>query len=146
MRTLFNEYADTLLQAIISISIFTIFMTVFLSELMGINVKIIKQEITSPNINGGISNVTIESFSAKDILINVGEEIKYEDRVEAYNSKGEDIKDYIRPLNLEGIDVSKPGENQITYVLNYNGESRAIKAKLIIVQEKEELSSNEEYV
>ncbi len=146
MRTLFNEYADTLLQAIISISIFTIFMTVFLSELMGINVKIIKQEITSPNINGGISNVTIESFSAKDILINVGEEIKYEDRVEAYNSKGEDIKDYIRPLNLEGIDVSKPGENEITYILNYNGESRAIKAKLIIVQEKEELSSNEEYV
>ena len=146
MRTLFNEYADTLLQAIISISIFTIFMTVFLSELMGINVKIIKQEITSPNINGGISNVTIESFSAKDILINVGEEIKYEDRVEAYNSKGEDIKDYIRPLNLEGIDVSKPGENEITYILNYNGESRAIKAKLIIVQEKEEMISNEEYV
>ena len=146
MRTLFNEYADTLLQAIISIGVFTIFMTVFLSELMGINVKIIKQEITSPNINGGISSVTIESFSAKDILINVGEEIKYEDRVEAYNSKGEDIKDYIRPLNLEGIDVSKPGENEITYILNYNGESRAIKAKLIIVQEKEELSSNEEYV
>lgn len=146
MRTLFNEYADTLLQAIISISIFTIFMAVFLSELMGINVKIIKQEITSPNINGGISNVTIESFSAKDILINVGEEIKYEDRVEAYNSKGEDIKDYIRPLNLEGIDINKPGENEITYILNYNGESRAIKAKLIIVQEKEEVSSNEEHV
>ncbi len=121
-------------------------MTVFLSELMGINVKIIKQEIESPNINSGISNVTIKSFTAKDILINVGEEIKYEDRIEAYNSNGEDIKDYIRPLNLEGIDVNKPGENEITYILNYNGESKAIKAKLIIVQEKKEISSNEEHV
>lgn len=146
MRSLFKEYADTLLQAIISIGIFTIFMTVFLSELMVINTKIIKQEISSPNINSGISNVTIKSFSAKDILTNVGQEIKYEDRVEAYNSKDEDIKDYIRPLNLEGIDLSKPGENEITYILNYNGESRAIKAKLIIVQEKEEIVSNEEHV
>lgn len=145
MRALFNEYADTLLTALISISIFTIFMTVFLSGLMDTNVKIIKQEITAPNINSGISNVVIESFSAKDILINVGQEIKYEDRVEAYNSKGEDIKDYIRPLNLEGIDLSKVGEYEITYILNYNGESRAIKAKLIIVEEKEEISS-EEYV
>ena len=146
MRALFNEYADTLLQALISIGIFTLFMTILLGELMGINIGIIKQEIESPYINSEISNVTIKSFSAKDILINVGQEIKYEDRMEAFNSNGEDIKDYIRPLNLKGIDVSKPGENEITYILNYNGESRAIKAKLIIVQEKEEISSNEEYV
>ena len=146
MRTLFNEYADALLQALISIGIFTLFISILLNELMGINIRIIKQEIESPYINSEISNVTIKSFSAKDILINVGQEIKYEDRVEAYNSKDEDIKDYIRPLNLEGIDISKPGENEITYILNYNGDSRAIKAKLIIVQEKEEMISNEEHV
>ena len=146
MRTLFNEYADALLQALISIGIITLFISILLNELIGINAKIIKQEIESPNIDNGISNVTIKSFSAKDILINVGQEIKYEDRVEAYNSKDEDIKDYIRPLNLEGIDISEPKENEITYILNYNGDTRAIKAKLIIVQEKEEISSNEEHV
>ena len=146
MRTLYNEYADALLQALISIGIITLFISILLNELIGINAKIIKQEIESPNIDNGISNVTIKSFSAKDILINVGQEIKYEDRVEAYNSKDEDIKDYIRPLNLEGIDISEPKENEITYILNYNGDTRAIKAKLIIVQEKEEISSNEEHV
>ena len=146
MRALFNEYADALLQALISIGIITLFISILLNELIGINAKIIKQEIESPNIDNGISNVTIKSFSAKDILINVGQEIKYEDRVEAYNSKDEDIKDYIRPLNLEGIDISEPKENEITYILNYNGDTRAIKAKLIIVQEKEEISSNEEHV
>ncbi len=146
MRTLFNEYADALLQALISIGICSIFIGIFLSELMGINIKIIKEEVKPPYINSEISNVTIKSFSAKDILINVGQEVKYEDRVEAFNSNDEDIKDYIRPLNLEGIDLSKPGTNEITYILNYNGESKAIKAKLIIVQEREVISSSEEHV
>lgn len=141
MKSLFNEYGDTLLKAIISISLFSIFVFAFLNELLKTNVDVLNKELNAPYIDSQISPVTIASFSGKDILINVGEEFGYLERVEAYNSNGEDIRDYIEPINLTDGELSEVGEKDIYYVLNYNGETKAIKAKLIVVDESEDVIS-----
>ena len=88
-------------------------------------------------IESEISPVAIASFNGKDLLVQINEKLEYKDRVEAYNSKGEDIKDYITVI---GFDSSEVGEKKITYQLNYNGETKAIKAKLIVVDEREKVS------
>ncbi len=142
MKALFEEYADVMFSSIVSIFILSIFCSLIYNQLIFENIDVISNAIISPsNINSQISNVGISSFEVKDILINVGENINYYDRIAATNSKGEDIKDYIKPVNLEQIDTNTVGEKYINYILNYNGESKAIRAKVIVVQEEKELKS-----
>ena len=52
-------------------------------------------------------------------------------------SPSEDISDYVTVIGFDSSDV---GEKEILYQLNYNGETRAIKVKLRVVNEREEVS------
>lgn len=137
MRTLFDEYAEAIFTAIISIIVFSVFISSLLSDLIGMNMGFVDESLKPVYIESEISPVTIATFNGKDLLVQINEKLEYKDRVEAYNSKGEDIKDYITVI---GFDSSEVGEKEITYQLNYNGETKAIKAKLIVVDEREEIN------
>lgn len=138
MRALFDEYADALYVALISIMLITIFISNMFVDLIGVNLELVESSLKPVNIESNISPVTISSFKARDILVNINGSLEYLDRIEAYNSKGEDIRDYVTVM---GFDSSSVGVRDITYKLNYNGESRAIRAKLRVVNEREEISS-----
>lgn len=138
MRTLFDEYADAIYVALISLVLITVFISNLFVDLIGINLGLVEDSLKPVNIETNINPVTISSFSAKDILVNLNGELDYLNRIEAFNSRGEDIRDYVTVL---GFDSSSVGVKRITYKLNYNGESRAIEAKLRVVNEREEVSS-----
>lgn len=137
MRTIFDEYAEAIFTAFISIIAFSVFISSLLSDLIGMNMDFVDESLKPVYIESEISPVTIASFNGKDLLVQINEKLEYKDRVEAYNSKGEDIKDYITVI---GFDSSEVGEKEITYQLNYNSETKAIKAKLIVVDEREEIN------
>ncbi len=137
MRVLFDEYAEAIFTAFISIIVFSVFISSLLSDLIGMNMDFVDESLKPVYIESEISPVAIASFNGKDLLVQINEKLEYKDRVEAYNSKGENIKDYITVI---GFDSSEVGEQEITYQLNYNGETKAIKAKLIVVDEREEVS------
>ncbi len=137
MRLLFDEYGDTIFQAVVSIIIYSIFISFFLTKLLGMNVSYIKEEVNIPELSGVTSKVKVNEFRVKDGLIKVNEKFNYEDRAYASNSLNEDISSYITLDDYANIDTSKPGEKDVTYILRYNGQTLAKKAKLIIVDEKE---------
>ena len=137
MRVLFDEYAEAIFTAFISIIVFSVFISSLLSDLIGMNMDFVDESLKPVYIESEISPVAIASSNGKDLLVQINEKLEYKDRVEAYNSKGEDIKDYITVI---GFDSSEVDEKKITYQLNYNGETKAIKAKLIVVDEREKAS------
>lgn len=137
MRTIFDEYAEAIFTAFISIIVFSVFISSLLSDLIGMNMDFVDESLKPVYIESEISPVTMASFNGKDLLVQINEKLEYKDRVEAYNSKGEDIKDYITVI---GFDSGEVGEKEITYQLNYNGETKTIKAKLIVVDEREEIN------
>lgn len=138
MKTLFSEYADALFVALVSMLCVTIFISIILTDLIGVNLELVDMSLKPVYIESEINPVTISVFEGKDILVNVGDDLDYSSRIEAFNSKGEDIRDYVTVIGFDSSDV---GEKEILYQLNYNGETRAIKAKLRVVNEREEVSS-----
>ena len=113
MRVLFDEYTEAIFTAFISIIVFSVFISSLLSDLIGMNMDFVDESLKPVYIESEISPVAITSIN------------------------GEDIKDYITVI---GFDSSEVGEKEITYQLNYNGETKAIKAKLIVVDEREKAS------
>ena len=138
MKGLFEEYGEVLLQAFISSIIFSLFISFFLVTLLDTNVNILKEDLKPLQLNFDTNLVSIKDFGAYDAAVEVNEEFNYMDNVWASNTNDEDIKSYISILNYDVLDTSKEGEKDITYVLRYNGESRAIKAKLIVIAKGEE--------
>ena len=139
MKSLYEEYGEVLLQAFISSIIFSLFISFFLTALLNTNVGFIKEEFSPLQLSLDADIVSIKEFGVYDALIKVNEEYDYKDKVWAFNSNDEDIKSYISILNYSDLDTSVEGEKELTYVLRYNGETRAIKGKLVIVDETEEL-------
>lgn len=138
MKAMFDEYADMLFTAIISLIILTIFISLILKDLIGININIVDKNLKPLIIDNDTQPVSIKTFTCKDLLIEKGQELEYLDRIEAFNTNDEDIRDYVTVL---GFDNSQSGEKQITYVLNYNGETKAVKARLIVINDKEEVNN-----
>lgn len=139
MKSLYEEYGEVLLQAFISSIIFSLFISFFLTALLNTNVGFIKEEFSPLQLSLDADIVSIKEFGVYDALIKVNEEYDYKDKVWAFNSNDEDIKSYISILNYSDLDTSVEDEKELTYVLRYNGEVRAVKGKLVIVDEKEEL-------
>ncbi len=106
--------------------------------------SIVKDDLTAPELSSIVSPVNIKQFEVKDVLINVGEEFCLKDNVLALNTNDEDITSYV--TIKEEVDFSKVLDNEVTYILRYNGVSKAIKGRLIIVDEKEVVDSSEEHV
>ena len=115
MKAMFDEYADMLFTAIISLIILTIFISLILKDLIGININIVDKNLKPLIIDNDTQPVSIKTFTCKDLLIEKGQELEYLDRIEAFNTNDEDIRDYVTVL---GFDNSQSGEKQITYVLN----------------------------
>ena len=138
MKGLFEEYGEVFLQAIISSIIFSLFISFFLVSLLDTNVNLLKEDFKPLELNLDTNLVSINDFGAYDAAIEINEEFNYMDNVWASNTNGEDIKSYISILNYNALDISEEGIKDITYVLRYNGETRAIKAKLIVVDKGEE--------
>lgn len=144
MRLLFDEYGDTILTVLVGSIIFSLLISFFLNSLLNINMSIVKDDLTAPELSSIVSPVNIKQFEVKDVLINIGEEFCLKDNVLALNTNDEDITSYV--TIKEDIDFSKVLDNEVTYILRYNGVSKAIKGRLIIVDEKEVVDSSEEHV
>lgn len=141
MKALFEEYGDMLISLITGIIIITTFLFIFFIEVFHININILSEHTmeTIPNIHA--EPIGIKSFKVKDILVKQGEEINYLDRVEATNNRGnfdgidEDISSFVSIYNT--VDTNVIGEHDIEYVLRYNGESKFVKAKVIVAPNEE---------
>ncbi len=144
MRLLFDEYGDTILTVLVGSIIFSLLISFFLNSLLNINMSIVKDDLTAPELSSIVSPVNIKQFEVKDVLINIGEEFCLKDNVLALNTNDEDITSYV--TIKEDVDFSKVLDNEVTYILRYNGVSKAIKGRLIIVDEKEVVDSSEEHV
>ncbi len=144
MRLLFDEYGDTILTVLVGSIIFSLLISFFLNSLLNINMSIVKDDLTAPELSSIVSPVNIKQFEVKDVLINIGEEFCLKDNVLALNTNDEDITSYV--TIKEEVDFSKVLDNEVTYILRYNGVSKAIKGRLIIVDEKEVVDSSEEHV
>lgn len=144
MRLLFDEYGDTILTVLVGSIIFSLLISFFLNSLLNINMSIVKDDLIAPELSSIVSPVNIKQFEVKDVLINIGEEFCLKDNVLALNTNDEDITSYV--TIKEDVDFSKVLDNEVTYILRYNGVSKAIKGRLIIVDEKEVVDSSEEHV
>ena len=143
MKSIFEEYGESIISIICSLVIITMFISVFLLEVLGTNAEAIESRTIESRPLGMEEQIRIRSFNVRDILIRQGEEINYNGRIEAVNDRGdyggidEDISSYVRLY--EDVDTSSPGIKEATYVLRYNGETRFTKAKIIVVNEEGEI-------
>ena len=144
MRLLFDEYGDTILSVLIGAIIFSLLFSFFLTNLLSINMSIVSKDIKAPELSSSIYPLDIKEFKVEDVLLNVGDEFDLKKNVTALNDNNEDISNFV--TIKEDIDFSKVNDNEVTYLLRYNGKTMAIKGRLIIVDEKEVIESNEEYV
>lgn len=131
MRLLFDEYGDTILTVLISAIVFSLLISFFLNSLLSINMSMVKEDIKAPELSSDIVPVDIKEFKVKDVLLKVGEEFDLKNNVVALNSNNEDISNFV--TIKEDVDFSTVSENEVTYILRYNGASKAIKGRLIIV-------------
>ncbi len=144
MRLLFDEYGDTILSVLIGAIIFSLLFSFFLTNLLSINMSIVSKDIKAPELSSSIYPLDIKEFKVEDVLLNVGDEFDLKKNVTALNDNNEDISNFV--TIKEDIDFSKVNDNEVTYLLRYNGKTMAIKGRLIIVDEKEVIESNEEHV
>lgn len=144
MRLLFDEYGDSILTALIGAIILSLLFSFFLTNLLSINMSIVSKDIKAPELSSSIYPLDIKEFKVEDVLINVGEEFDLKKNVTALNDNNEDISSFV--TIKEDVDFSKVNDNEVTYLLRYNGKTRAIKGRLIIVDEKEMMESDEEHV
>ena len=137
MKSLFEEYGESIISIICSLIIITLFVSVFLLEVLGSNAGIIGSSTIEAKPAADEEHIRIRSFNVRDILISQGEEINYNGRIEAHNDRGdyggvdEDISGYVSLYNE--VDTSSAGEKEAVYVLRYNGETRFAKARVIVV-------------
>ena len=144
MRLLFDEYGESILTALIGAIILSLLFSFFLTDLLSINMSIVSKDIKAPELSSSIYPLDIKEFNVEDVLINVGEEFDLKKNVTALNDNNEDISSFV--TIKEDVDFSKVNDNEVTYLLRYNGKTRAIKGRLIIVDEKEMMESDEEHV
>lgn len=144
MRLLFDEYGESILTALIGAIILSLLFSFFLTNLLSINMSIVSKDIKAPELSSSIYPLDIKEFNVEDVLINVGEEFDLKKNVTALNDNNEDISSFV--TIKEDVDFSKANDNEVTYLLRYNGKTRAIKGRLIIVDEKEMMESDEEHV
>ncbi len=144
MRLLFDEYGESILTALIGAIILSLLFSFFLTNLLSINMSIVSKDIKAPELSSSIYPLDIKEFNVEDVLINVGEEFDLKKNVTALNDNNEDISSFV--TIKEDVDFSKVNDNEVTYLLRYNGKTRAIKGRLIIVDEKEMMESDEEHV
>ncbi len=144
MRLLFDEYGDTILTVLISAIVFSLLISFFLNSLLSINMSMVKENIKAPELSSNVVPVDVKEFKVNDVLFNVGDDFNLKDNVTALNSNDEDISGFV--TIKEDVDFSTVSENEVTYILRYNGASKAIKGRLIIVDEKEVVDSSEEHV
>lgn len=144
MRLLFDEYGESILTALIGAIILSLLFSFFLTNLLSINMSIVSKDIKAPELSSSIYPLDIKEFNVEDVLINVGEEFDLKKNVTALNDNNEDISSFV--TIKEDVDFSKVNDNEVTYLLRYNGKTRAVKGRLIIVDEKEMMESDEEHV
>ena len=144
MRLLFDEYGESILTALIGAIILSLLFSFFLTNLLSINMSIVSKDIKAPELSSSIYPLDIKEFNVENVLINVGEEFDLKKNVTALNDNNEDISSFV--TIKEDVDFSKVNDNEVTYLLRYNGKTRAIKGRLIIVDEKEMMESDEEHV
>ena len=144
MRLLFDEYGESILTALIGAIILSLLFSFFLTDLLRINLCFVSKDIKAPELSSSIYPLDIKEFNVEDVLINVGEEFDLKKNVTALNDNNEDISSFV--TIKEDVDFSKVNDNEVTYLLRYNGKTRAIKGRLIIVDEKEMMESDEEHV
>lgn len=144
MRLLFDEYGESILTALIGAIILSLLFSFFLTNLLSINMSIVSKDIKAPELSSSIYPLDIKEFNVEDVLINVGEEFDLKKNVTALNDNNEDISSFV--TIKEDVDFSKVNDNEVTYLLRYNGKTRTIKGRLIIVDEKEMMESDEEHV
>lgn len=144
MRLLFEEYADALYEVLVCVIVVVFIILGTTKEILNINANYLENQTEGIVLNNEYIGVGIKEFSVKDQLIFVKKKFNATKEVSAKNTRGEDIRAYVSVL--ENVDTSKAGEYELTYVLRYNGQFQAIKAKLIIVDEKKEVISNQDNV
>ena len=141
MRLLFDEYGRLVLAIVCSTILLVFFLSVFVDETMTKSIKAMEYNINDVPEAGDGEIVSIEHFLVKDGIVKQGETFDYRDRVEATNSKGEDISSFVR-IDKE-VDTSNPGEKEVTYYLRYNGDTMPGRAKVFVEEIKEEAIDEE---
>lgn len=140
MRGLFSEYGDTTLSIVVGVVTLSLFIGILFSEIIPVSVEAIETNVNDKIVEND-KIVSIKEFIVKDGTCHQGEGYDYQNKIIAINSRDENIKNFVS-LN-EPIDTSEVGEQEVTYVLRYNGEKRVGKAKVFIEAIMEE--ENEKY-
>ena len=132
MRLLFEEYGDVIFSSVCVLVVLGIFLSSFLNQTL---------TVSANSINRGAEEVKLyeanpvlideASFVVKDVVVNQGDDFNFYDYIKAYNTKGEDIRDYVSLYNT--IDTFSLGEKQAAYILRYNGQTMLGKAKVFVV-------------
>lgn len=141
MKLLFDEYSSAIFEALVCIFVYVFFVYIFLNGVLNTNVEYIGKVISPIDIYTDNELTHINEFKVRDILIDVNEKINYRDYISASNTRNEDISSYVSILNMP--DISKEGEYELSYLLRYNGETKAIKAKLIIIDKDKEIKDED---
>lgn len=137
MRLLLRQYFRYVVVFAAAVSGLLIVLNTFFSDEMAHAVKIDKeQEDTVINENYYLQGYTFETNTdyeeSKDgkLTFCIGQKINYSKYVVAYLEDGTDILSYVTVDSLE--EVTKPGNYEITYYLNYEGqrESKTIDVTL----------------
>lgn len=139
MRMLFEEYSSTLLQAFICVGILSFFIGTFIGNLLNSNNQIIQNELSSVDLHDDYLVTSVAQFEVKDSLIQLNDKFDYKKYVSAINSLGDDISSYV--TLLKEPNTGEIGDQKLTYLLRYNGQTYAIDSKLVIVNEKQEVRS-----
>lgn len=135
MKLLFEEFGNTALAIVVSIVTLGIFLSVLLVDVLPISVKEVEINVNEKAIDNN-EIVKIKNFIVKDGVAELGNDFDYRDRVEAINSRDEDISNFISLS--QPLDTSTIGEKDVTYVLRYNGEKRLGKAKVFVQEANNE--------
>lgn len=130
MKLLFDEYFDILYEALISLFIILSVVFILSKNVAFINTKYLSKVINPITITDRENIETIEEFSVSDAVIKINEDFEYQKYIKAINKNGEDISSYVTLLNSP--DTSKEAVEDLIYLLRYNGQTIAIKSKLII--------------
>ena len=138
MRKIFEEYGDVAIAMVVGLGVISLFLGIYLTSVLGTSSNIISNGAKEEVIEN-VEPVTIDmnNLEIKNSVAYLNEEFDYTTRVKAINSKGEDISSFI--YLEEDVDTSKKGEQEVNYILSYNGEKVKTKAKVIVVDLGSEL-------
>lgn len=138
MKLLFEEYSGVIYEAIVSTFIYVFLVYSFLNTLLVTNTSYLQNVMTPAKTSSNHQPISIRTFEVNNALIDLDDEFDYQKYVKATDLRNEDISMYVTLLNKP--DLEKVGKQELTYILRYNGEKRAIKANLIIVDKESELN------